>query len=200
MKTLNDKDVYRIQNAYSIEITLDSITSDGQSLDKLPLFVYFETTLQPERYYDFARHADEELKFNTPKLLNMDCDTGNVIDEIELSWQMCFGDKEQAVCPDEYQLEWTFVNDYDDAFDLFIPEENLKYDFKYNSTRVTLKENKYRISNIFSHGYLLYRVRGMGKDMNDQSKIITGRWNMAKDNGLISDTENKVHITKEHEG
>jgi RHS repeat-associated protein len=172
-----DKDVINLKDAYKIKITMYEITIKGVTSNELPLNLYVKAIINVERYYDFASIADNNpLNFITADFLNTDGDPAGTNDEIKLSWEFL---NSTLIEPEEYQLEWTFVNDYDayagTNFTYNAPA-NLTYDFKHNSTRITTKEPSYKISLVFDHGYLLYRVRAIGKDMNNPSKSIVGIW------------------------
>ncbi|MFM9986066.1 MAG: RHS repeat-associated core domain-containing protein [Flavobacteriales bacterium] len=77
------------------------------------------------------------------------------VDELVVSWDYIDG-------ATEYQLEWTFVNDYAATFETYKSNTDVFYDFGHNSTRITTTSNSYKIPRLFDHGYVLFRVRGLG--------------------------------------
>jgi hypothetical protein len=77
---------------------------------------------------------------------------------------------------EEYDLEWTFVDDYDTGYGVYKADGILKYNFDDNATRVTLTMNSYKITNIFEHGYVLFRVRGVSRDMVNYKQRLNGKW------------------------
>ncbi len=101
--------------------------------------------------------------------------------------------------------EWTFVNDYNASIGSFITpaSTNLPFDFKSNSTRITSVNTSYNVTLAFEHGYLLYRVRGVGRDLTDPSKNIVGVWSLADLTGkgyVVSvPASNKYYNQQEHE-
>jgi hypothetical protein len=80
---------------------------------------------------------------------------------------------------EEYDLEWTFVDDYDTGYGAYKPTVLLPYSFEDNATRVTVKTNSYKVTNIFEHGYVLFRVRGVSRDMVAYTQRINGAWSSA---------------------
>lgn len=162
-----DKNSLILHDGYSIEVIIDSIEEweTGQliptPLTTFPTNVYLETEVRIERFYDITPIQP----FNTNIATNAD-------DGIEISWT---GD----VQFEEYQLEWAFLDDIK-----FSPDNSsspntsfssitftnyasnssaLQYDFKNNASRVTLTGNSYVVSPLYDHGYLIFRVRGVGR-------------------------------------
>src|ERR1019366_4489043 len=189
-----DKSVYNFTGAYKFIITIDSILEDGFPAPALQTNLFIDADIQLERYLDFSTDAISPIAINaiqTADQIDLDCD--NITDELQITWPPFVG-------AEEYQLEWTFVNDYDTTLGSFITPSatNLPYDFKNNSTRITTTNSSYNITTAFEHGYLLYRVRGIGRDMLNPSQDIVGVWSMA-DKGNVSSVSNKYHNVQEHE-
>lgn len=87
--------------------------------------------------------------------------------------KLLFGTSVVSSFAKEYDLEWTFLEAYDDngnkgALPAFASANEL---FRFNSSRVTIKGNSYTIPNTFEAGYLIYRVRAVGKDLNDEGEV-----------------------------
>lgn len=87
--------------------------------------------------------------------------------------KLLFGTSVVSSFAKEYDLEWTFLEAYDDngnkgALPTFSSANEL---FRFNSSRVTIKGNSYTIPNTFEAGYLIYRVRAVGKDLNDEGEV-----------------------------
>ena len=76
-----------------------------------------------------------------------------------------------------YDLEWTYVNDYKDVGEYFPKSDLSMPNFRLNSTRVSVKRTKYAIPLVYEHGYLLYRVRAVGRSAQDEYKsFVPGLW------------------------
>src|SRR5690606_12458638 len=65
-----------------------------------------------------------------------------------------------------------------------------------NSTRITTSENNYTLSLIYDEGWIVYRVRAVGVDLSDPSKLIFGNWNEPQ-SGLVSSisSTNRYEVT-----
>jgi hypothetical protein len=78
-------------------------------------------------------------------------------DELLITW---------GIPPDavECHLEWTWVDDYDaNGTPGNLQATDLHYDLAHNSTRVTVTEGRYRIPLLFDSGWIIYRIRGVGR-------------------------------------
>ncbi len=185
-----DKSVFKFNNAYKMTVTIQSITVAGSSTTTLPANLYIDADILLERYTTFAT-ATSAIAISAPVVTDLDCDGVN--DEIQINWAPTVG-------VEEYELEWTFVDDYPTTVGgTYISPTLLNYDFKHNSTRVSVSNASYTISLIFEHGYLLYRVRGIGRDITNPTKRVVGYWSVLPDNGSVSSVTSKYFNTQEHE-
>ncbi|MFZ5553171.1 MAG: DUF6443 domain-containing protein [Bacteroidota bacterium] len=192
-----DKNSVRFINTYKYKAIITEILVNTVSVNTLPANLFIDTDIYIDRYFDFAT-ASTPIGIFTPdpndedELVDTDCD--GTLDEIVVMWPQIPG-------VEEYQLEWTFVNDYGTTAGTFIPlsDPNFKYDFRFNATRITTVNNYYAITLAFDHGYILFRVRGIGRDLNDLSQIITGVWSAAE-TGTVSSLPVRYHVTTPHEG
>ncbi|MGQ0829849.1 MAG: YCF48-related protein, partial [Bacteroidota bacterium] len=186
-----DKTVYNFTNAYKYRITIQNITSNNVAVQTLQSNLFIDADIQLERYTNFSSAASQPILFTSVQAQDLDCN--NINDNLQVNWQTKAG-------AEEYQLEWTFVNDYNTTLGSYITPTatNLPYYFKNNSTRITTTANTYNITLTFEHGYLIYRVRGIGRDLTDPSKDIVGVWNVG-DRGFVALTSNKYFNQQEHE-
>lgn len=92
--------------------------------------------------------------------------------------------------PANYELEWTFVDNYkvnaSGGSSSAIPADELKYDFTNNATRVILDTNYYKIPLIYQRGYVVYRVRLVRPDSVTYQYPIYGAWSLANSSGTVS--------------
>ena len=96
--------------------------------------------------------------------------------------------------PVNYELEWTYVDDYTYSFATgtlsTVSESSLNYDFRHNSTRVWLTDSKYNIPIVYNTGYIVYRVRTVRPDSNLFKFPIYGDWSYGiPDSGSISNAD-----------
>ncbi len=183
-----DKDQYIFEEAYKFEFRIDSVFINGVSDTLLPANMYVDGDITIDRTYEFASSVNTVI---TPddSVIYLNCDT--LADELEIRWNTLLG-------AEEYQLEWVFVNDYT-ATENAYSATGKTYNFRNNSTRISTAETFYRIPLVFDHGYVLYRVRAIGRDTADLDKRIFGTWSYDQD-GLITDAAViKYHNTVPHE-
>jgi RHS repeat-associated protein len=192
-----DQATYVFSKAYKYRVKFLGVSINGTSSLLLPNWIYIEADIEVERYYNFASSLYSPFILNTATPLNIDCDLNSIYDELELSWNTCFGSGTSEICPESYDLEWTFVNDYDSVAGQYIDPSKLQYDFANNSTRVNITCSNYRISLVYEHGYLLYRVRGNGNDVTNINNTLYGVWS-SSDNGTVA-SATYYHITQAHQ-
>lgn len=70
---------------------------------------------------------------------------------------------------DSYDLEWTWIDDE------LIDTDADQVNFRYNSTRVSIENSDYRVSNIYRKGIIVARVRGVGR-LNDCDELVASPW------------------------
>ena len=118
---------------------------------------------------------------------------------IEVYWPYHYG-------AESYELEWVHVNNYTDnsvSLNQFVPSTSLDYDYYLNSTRVEVTKNSYRIPNIFDQGYLIYRVRPIGRGGINFDERVEGEWS-AMESGIVGNSSdhpqsNVILIDREYD-
>jgi hypothetical protein len=184
-----DQDLFLFNGAYKYKITYTGATKNGVAITSLPDYIYMDADIEVERYYAFSpSFLNSPFSLNASPV-NIDCDVNNVPDELMITWNSGFGSGVNHVNPESYDLEWTFVNDYDSVPSSFVNSNKLSYDFVNNSTRVNTTNTYYRISLVYEHGYILYRLRGVGVDTANVNAIIYGAWNVPNI-GVVSSVAN----------
>jgi RHS repeat-associated protein len=90
---------------------------------------------------------------------------------------------------EEYDLEWTFIDDFDQAA---VVSGGPKFTFRNNATRVTTENNIYRLRNVFEQGYVMFRVRAVAYYTDGAGLVrrVAGAWSLNNitgypDQGLI---------------
>jgi RHS repeat-associated protein len=190
-----DKASSLFSGGYACKITILDITvttSAGVTKpNTLPSMIYLDNDVSVVRYFDFTAVSVQRIPMNANTLTDLDCDGIN--DEVQVSWPAVTG-------AEEYQLEWTYVNDYGITPGIFLQTNAIPYDFKNNSTRITTTNTSYGITLAFEHGYLLCRVRAIGRSTTSPYPPVTGVWSLA-DAGLVSSLPaNNILAVTEHEG
>lgn len=158
-----------LTDGYKVEVTITKIEINGILVSTLPRYVSVESEINLDRYYDFTGAGTvPAISALTPS--DNDCDA--IVDQVELTWST------PAAIPEEYQVEWFFVNNYSQNGSVY-PTSYFRTDFKNKSTRITTTENSYKLSLLYPSGYLVFRVRAVGRDLLDPTKFIYGAWNLA---------------------
>ncbi|MFI5140715.1 MAG: RHS repeat-associated core domain-containing protein, partial [Bacteroidia bacterium] len=184
-----DQDLFLFNGAYKYKITYTGATKNGVAITSLPDYIYMDADIEVERYYAFSpSYLTSPFTLNA-SAVNIDCDANNIPDELMITWNKGFVCGANYVNPESYDLEWTFVNDYDSIPGSFVNSNRLTYDFVNNSTRINTTNTYYRISLVFEHGYILYRLRGVGVDTANVNSIIYGAWNIPN-TGIVSSVAN----------
>lgn len=146
------------------------LLSNGSAIHKM---FYLEWGYQAERYYKLNTTQPplvtrQFIKYNTDGTIDNTFCSGSTFmcggtEEILFNWSYVDG-------AEEYELEWTWIDAFSDASlagYTFATEIALsEFDFQHNSTRIRTKEHSYRIPRIYAKGFLIYRVRAVGRWMD----------------------------------
>ncbi len=178
--TYNDKARHRIAGASRMEVTLVNVYQHGTTTPAtVPSNLYTELLISATRYYTFDETTPPAG--SSMSYVNLDLNGDGINDEVELHWDYIPG-------AESYDLEWTYINDYkgvvldgSNTNDFYTSAQiplSVR-NFELNNTRVSLTDQYYRIPLTFEHGYLVYRIRGIGKGgstAGDFSKFVPGKW------------------------
>jgi RHS repeat-associated protein len=156
-------------DGYQVTVTITQIWIHGSPVSSLPRYVSVESEINLDRYYDFSS-ASATIPYNT-KLDPLDNDCDGIPDEVELTWSV------PSAIPEEYQVEWYYVNNYARGSG-FYPPSAFVTDFRNNSTRITTMANSCKISLLYPDGYLVCRVRAVGRDHLNPSDYVYSSWNL----------------------
>ncbi|MCB9262599.1 MAG: RHS repeat-associated core domain-containing protein [Flavobacteriales bacterium] len=149
-----DEHSFVFENAYWVEAKILNMSSTTNKN-----FVKLYNAITIERYQDID--ANFTPSFNSWQYLALS-------DQIRVSWNAVDG-------AEEYELEWQYIDDYDvdatpkTAGDLYI-------EFKNNASRVILTNTYYDFSSVFDQGYVVCRVRAVGKTGANFEHRVNGVW------------------------
>lgn len=147
---------------------LDNNTYVTTTPDNISLTVSYET----ERYYDFSITNTSVLTLAENFLENNSLVSSN---EVLVSWEEING-------AEEYELAWTWVDNYGDDFDTEVPTNLISLsekEFNGSCTRIQTSNLNYKIPLIYDNGYLVFRIRAIGRFWNiDYKKKQYGNWNI----------------------
>jgi hypothetical protein len=205
---VKDYIVYKLPGTHKATVKVLEVTyldQNNQIIIKGDSPLYIELKFNVERYYNIKNTVLNPIAavvtFNgqNPTMTPLSTAT-NGEDELKISWQ------KDAVAPAvEYELEWTWLDNYSDAQNVALGKEKIKLteqDFRLNSTRIQTKGTSYNIPLIFSKGYLVYRVRPVGRFLGNISKNYYGAWSCGVTDSFatVNDWPKVVTIGKSHEG
>ena len=173
-KKYQAKDSYILHDAHYATLQIDSISiTDGSGTALSPTSIdnlfYMNFRLITERYFQPQPTVSPSIRL---------IQRANNNGYLRFSWA-------PLRWAEYYDVEWTFVEDYDPATGLPMARSDLWYSFKNNSSRVRLKTNSYEIPMIFDRGYVLFRVRGVGQWGSEYKQEISGSWSMPESGTTI---------------
>ncbi len=156
------KVLFELDGGYKTEGRIVSITSSNVAYNSaLALDLEYEV----ESYVQFNPTNDFPLELK-------DVSQEQTKSEYQISWQ-------QTAWAESYDLEWTFI----DYYASFIDKGNLNNStipanvFQFNSTRINTTATSFSIPAVYGKGYILYRIRGVGKSVADGFKAdVVSRW------------------------
>jgi RHS repeat-associated protein len=151
-----DKDVIVYDGGFKAELFITNIAysnNGGASVATVPSIrdndVYLELEQRTERYSSIDDPAP-----------NIIAGTVTSTNELPISWTYKKG-------AESYDLEWLFIDAGTSAF-----TSDYNYDFA-NATRINTSNQFYNIPLAYPRGILLFRVRGVGVDINATPAFVT---------------------------
>ncbi len=165
--------VYPGAHRVRAKLTAVYLHGTSTSVSPIPLNLYSETGVLVERFHTFS----ETTIPSAGPLYNLIDLNGDLFeDEIEVTWPYFAG-------AEEYDLEWTVVNDYRSSNQSqTVAASEIEFtlrDFELNCTRVRVTDNNFRIPILFDRGFVVLRYRPIsrgGPTAGDYSKVVYGRW------------------------
>jgi RHS repeat-associated protein len=221
-KMVVDAEDFRLLGVHKFLVdvgTISKSTDEGATYTpvlaggSLPNYMYLEAGFSAERYYElndsqvplaFHNYISYDASGVATVSYNQGTTATGSADEIEISWNYVDG-------AEYYDLEWTWVDNYNPTSLSSSPLGQgavalTELDFQHNSTRIRTGNQSYRIPQIFAKGYLVYRVRGVGRWFSDVNKDKYGVWSgNTSQKDVVSDwvalpNVNVITIDLEHEG
>jgi RHS repeat-associated protein len=173
------------ENGYrKIEVEVIGVNLNGSPITYLPKLLVIDVEIISVRPSLFTYPA------LTTTLSEQFINCDNIPDAIKITWSSGGPSNDQT--PLEYQLEWFHINDYGTivldannqpiSWTALQPTE-LAFNFKFNSTRISTINNFYEIPLIFDRGYIVFRVRAVGLDIN--GNYVYGPWTFQNNEGTV---------------
>ena len=189
-KILN-KDVKLYYNTAYLKVSVLSIYDNlaSQSITDPNNNLSLKGRIEVERYYDFDKAFKCPTGWDVASTLAHNATYNTLV----VTRPTCSDDFDAT----EWELEWTYIDNFYhhssinespttvDSFELSASE--LAYDFNKNATRVRLpmSQSGYAISNVFEEGYVLIRMRYLGRKGSDFDQYYEGNWYPATANDTI---------------
>lgn len=179
---------FQLPDAHFTDILILAIRVNGVSQTNLPVATYLEGLVNVERYYDFDCTVPLSFNLPLPTVTVQDAGSGT----LKVSWPSRVG-------AEEYDLEWTFVDNSDGNGGVRM-ESELDYDFRHNAGRVTVDTTVFFLNRLYPRGHLIFRLRGVGRSAQDPQQRLEGVWNLAE-SGTVNNVPNvhKHTVTTGHQ-
>ncbi len=187
----DDYSIYKLPGIHKADVAVEEVVYRDLSGQIIPTVTnstaFLQLRFKTDRYYNIKNTTVNPvsrrlIKYNglTETVVN---NVSDGAEELEINWTR-YNDAPAT----EYELEWTWVDNYGPNGNKLMPNQIAltEQDFKLNSTRIQTKELKYRIPLVFSKGYLVYRVRPVGRFLDDTKKSYYGTWS----SGLAGNFQN----------
>ena len=186
------------------DIKYSTISGDPITVDDSENSTYLKLSFDTNRYFNISKTIlgiKEELVTysDLSPILTPSTGLSNNANEVRINWSIL----NNGNAPVEYELEWAWIDNYDTSLAPLSKNRIslTEIDFNRNSTRIQTKESFYQIPLIYNKGYLVYRVRPVGKFLTDLNKIYYGNWttSLAQNYKTIADWPNVLEINIAHE-
>lgn len=163
---------HTIDNRYGVKVIVNSFSTLNMVTNiTTPTVndnVFLDLSFEAERSYRLTQQLPsiQASLVNDPGLPNV---------ALAFNWASLVGAQ-------EYELEWTWVDNYNSDPDNIASSLNPNQinfstrDFELNNTRIRTPNLSYEIPLIYARGYIMYRLRAVGKFNNDDTDGFYGPW------------------------
>lgn len=190
-----DKSVYSIEGYYKIEAKVTDVKdASGNSISpaaNTPDNITINIVIDAERYWHIPVYVIQCVGVN-----GNDVNADNIDDEVEVSWPVYLG-------AEEYDLEWTWIDDYTTTLSSLKSISNISWDFRQDATRITTCFTNYRVNLVYERGYILFRVRPIWRDVSDPTIRYYGSWSVpdwGTNPSSICSPPTYYYVTEDHMG
>ena len=163
-----DLQKHQVLNSRGASVKVVSISNynfaTGATSATTPANVSLNVSYQTKRFYTFDTSSAPSLTFSSSTPTN----------ETIVRWLEVPG-------AEDYELAWTWVDNYSATFAtaLLTGEIPLSVrEFENNCTRIQTQGREYRLPMVYDNGYLVFRIRAIGRFPQDVSKRMYGRWDI----------------------
>ena len=173
----NDLHAWVKENAHGASVQVLSVNAinvdTGFPYTSTPENVSLFGKFMVERYYNISSNAPNINSVSAITTAN----SSNIPNSMDAAYVIDWSDAIGAV---EYELEYTWIDNYGTTGLSSILGQNQidlsQRDFELNNTRVITKESQYEIPNIYERGFIVYRVRAVGRFPDKPSQVYYSDW------------------------
>lgn len=160
-----DRIAYSFTGAHKMEVRiLDIKDAAGNTISNPADNFILEGNIDIERFYNLSTTATTCVNAT-----DADLNGDGIKDEVTLNWNTITG-------AETYDLEWAYVDDYSANLTTALASSTIKWNFKSNSTRISTASNSYKLNLVYERGYLIFRVRAVGRLLASPLNEVFGAW------------------------
>jgi hypothetical protein len=153
--TFRDKAIYRFKGGHKATVTVTNVSGDVGML-------VLVNSVSVRRFDRFD--ANVAVSGIASELLGSR-------GELLVKWDALVG-------AEEYDLEWVWINDYGNndetrSASAIAIDKNI---FRINSSRITITGTQHAVPLIYERGYVIFRVRGIGRGGQQFTMPLEGKW------------------------
>ncbi len=180
-KQYTQMDLYKFEDGYQVTLYVDAdnivfnVTSGAGTKAQVAEVIRLENQIIFEYYKDFDTNF--KLMPNNVNIWLQGANVNNGIGEVNISWMPIDG-------AEEYEIIWKHIDDYDGNGGTISPSQ-LTVDFSDNYSQVIIDNNRYRFPMTYERGYLLFSVRGIGRNPNNLEERLYGSWSCAAPSSIL---------------
>ena len=192
LKKSDISNVYTFKNAYKVDVKITCVDVMGDAGASATDIANLKIKLIPfiELNAGFQVERISAMSYNT--LINgLEMCEDKETDELLIKW-------DRTVEAEAYELEYTFLDDYTEIYYTPVAPSLIPFDFKNNSTRVTVMEPNYRFPLVYERGWILYRVRIIGRAGTNLDQPVYCKWTGVMERGMVSSFTNKFYRAIAH--
>ncbi|WP_299311244.1 RHS repeat-associated core domain-containing protein [uncultured Aquimarina sp.] len=192
-----DLQKYVLRNSYGAVISIKQGTYKNLETNAVEdVNGYIPENIQLSVQFDAQRYV--QLAADVPQFTNI---TTPQDGQLPINWTAITG-------AESYDVEWTWVDDYGNEFNTGKPENTIPFttrSFELNSTRIQTTKTEYAIPLIYARGYVVYRVRAVGRYIDTAANTFTsyykyGKWSSGTTPmQTIADWPHKFKVNQDHE-
>ncbi len=180
-------EAYAFSDAWKVELLITNVTILGAEEEAISDELKIILGQLLEVHVTFQEESFVRIDYNSTVSNLIACNDYRT-DEVVIAW-------DQLPEAEFYELEYTFVDDYTSSYRIHRNPNTNPFNFRDNSTRVSLTESYYRLPRLFERGYLLYRVRAIGRGGDKLQTPVHCEWTNETNAGMLDVFDDKIFLS-----